>query len=184
MQHSGDVIVFRQIDPPGLRNNGQCVRQLIQVHIRSREVGFGVVLYRWFADLGCDGDAPATASVCGATDTMQLPAARLNPWENIPAPLTCGSKNVPAAELARWQADSIAIGGMYSYPKTQVQFYDCTNQATAVTAMAQLFHDQITSAKAYHCYTQADGCQGEGLGPTGNSAAMAAMTTGCVPRHQ
>jgi hypothetical protein len=131
-------------------------------------------------DLGCDGDAPATAMVCGATVTMQLPPARLNPWENT---TTCGTTGVPAADLAKWNADSIGIGGTYAYPKTRVEFFDCTYQATAVTAMAQLFHDQITSDRAYHCYSQADGCQGEGLG-TGNQEAARAMIDGCTPRHQ
>src|SRR5262249_18362237 len=71
-------------------------------------------------DLGCDGDAPPTATVCGATVTMKLPNM-LNAWERIQAPLTCGSTNVPAAELARWKADSIAVGGVYTYPNTMVQ---------------------------------------------------------------
>jgi len=130
-------------------------------------------------DLGCDGDAPATAQVCNATVTMRLPA-RVDPWENTS---TCGTTNVPAADLAKWNSDSIAVGGTYAYPKTRVEFFDCTYQATAVTAMAQLFHDQITSEKMFHCYSQADGCQGEGLG-TGNQEAARAMIAGCTPRHQ
>jgi hypothetical protein len=133
-------------------------------------------------DLGCDGDAPATAMVCGATVTMKLPSM-LDTWENIQSPLSCGSTGVPAAELERWKNDSIAIGGTYAYPKTRVEFFDCTNNATAVTAMAQLYHDTITSEKAYHCYSQADGCQGEGLG-TGAAQAVQAMLAGCTPRHQ
>jgi hypothetical protein len=36
---------------------------------------------------------------------------------------------------------------------------------------------------AYHCYKQADGCMNEGLGATGNQAAIDAMLAGCVPRH-
>jgi hypothetical protein len=139
-------------------------------------------------DLGCDGSAPATASVCGATVTMRLPPALLDPWENIKTPLTCGSTGVPAAELDRWKTDSISIGGVYAYPKTMVQFYDCTNGATAVTAMAQIYETQIEQAEAgtslvgYHCYSQADGCQGEALG-TGAMDATTAMIAGCTPRH-
>jgi len=138
-------------------------------------------------DLGCDGDAPASAEVCGETVTMQLPHS-LDGWENIAAPLACGSHDVPAAELARWQADSIAVGGTYDYPATEVQFYDCTFHATAVTAMAQLFAQLIATSEGgaarvgYHCYGEADGCHNEALG-TGTDDAIAALIAGCVPRH-
>jgi hypothetical protein len=55
--------------------------------------------------------------------------------------------------------------------------------------MAQLYYDELVAAEggvsrtAYHCYSQAEGCQGEGLGPTGSQAATQAMLDGCVPRH-
>ncbi|MEO8550194.1 MAG: hypothetical protein ABI678_09470 [Kofleriaceae bacterium] len=140
-------------------------------------------------DLGCDGDAPQTALVCGDTVRTDLPPSVAR-WENIAAPLTCGSHDVPAAELARWKADSIAIGGAYAYPKTDVEFFDCTNNATAVTAMSQVFYQTIAAASGndparagYHCYSAADGCQGEGLGSGGAAAATAALVAGCVPRH-
>jgi hypothetical protein len=138
-------------------------------------------------DLGCDGDAPATATVCGAEVTMRLPP-KVTGWENIAAPLACGSTGVPATELARWKADSIAFGGTYDYPRTRVEFFDCTNQATAVTGMAQQYYDQVMAAEggtsriSFHCYTQADGCQGENLG-TGTQDAIQAMIAGCTPRH-
>jgi len=132
-------------------------------------------------DLGCDGNAPATATVCGASVTMRLPS-KLDGWENIPAPNSCGATTNTAVEIARWQADSIGVGGVYAYPKTRVEFFDCTNQATAVTGMAQLYEMQITSDTAYHCYSQADGCQGESLG-SGAQQAIAAMQAGCVARH-
>jgi hypothetical protein len=141
-------------------------------------------------DVGCDGDAPATDVVCGATVTTRLPPV-LDGWENNQAPVTCGGHNIPSTELARWRDDSIAIGGMYSYPRTQVQFFDCTNQATAVTAMAQHYYKAIRLASnndpalsQFHCYSQADGCQGEGLGTTGDRDAVTAMITGCTPHHQ
>jgi len=140
-------------------------------------------------DLGCDGDAPPIATVCGATVTMKLPQS-VTTWEDIQPPLMCGSTNVPAAELARWNADSIAIGGAYGYPKTQVQFFACTFQATAVTAQGKLYFDLISQAAGgdpnraqYHCYTQADGCEHEQLG-TGNQDAAQALIANCVPRHQ
>jgi len=139
-------------------------------------------------DLGCDGDATANATVCGATDTLRLPGS-LTAWENIQPPLTCGSTGVPATELARWRSDSIAVGGVYDYPQTQVQFFACTFQATAVTAQGKIYFDLISQAVGgapgraqYHCYSQADGCQGEGLG-TGNSDATQALLANCVPRH-
>ncbi len=132
-------------------------------------------------DLGCDGDAPATATVCGQTVTMRLPA-KVGAWENM-APLTCGSTDVPSSDLERWRDDSIAFGGTYDYPNTRVEFFDCTNMSTAVTAMAQLYYQQITSDTAYHCYSQADGCRGEGLG-TGERVAIQAMIDGCTPRHR
>ncbi|MEO8699219.1 MAG: hypothetical protein ABI867_04220 [Kofleriaceae bacterium] len=138
-------------------------------------------------DLGCDGDAPATATVCGATVTMRLPD-KVGPWENIQPPLVCGSTNVPAAELARWKADSIGIGGVYDYPRTRVEFFDCTNNATTVTGMAQILYDQIASATtgpgaAFHCFSEADHCQGEALGD-GAVVATRAMIDGCTPRHR
>ena len=138
-------------------------------------------------DLGCNGDAPATAAVCGVSDTMKLPQ-KLSSWENIQAPLTCGSTGVPAPELERWKSDSIAYGGVYAYPKTDVEFFDCTYQATAVTAMAQIYMNAITQAEAdaglvgYHCYGQADGCVGEGLG-SGATQAVNSLLAGCKPRH-
>jgi len=133
-------------------------------------------------DLGCDGDAPATAPVCSTDATMRLPA-KLDPWENNVAPATCGATNIPAAELARWRADSIAVGTV-TYPKTEVQFYACTNRPTAVTAQGKLYFDLITAAaSSYHCYTADDGCQGEALG-TGARDAQDALIAGCVPRHQ
>jgi len=141
-------------------------------------------------DLGCNGDAPGTTTVCGASVTTRLPGSRLDDWENIQPPLSCGGSNIPATELARWRADSIAIGGVYSYPATRVQFFDCTFQATAVTAMSRIYFDLISQTEGgdpnlaqYHCYTQADGCQGEGLG-TGLGDAAQAMIAGCVPRHK
>src|SRR5262249_21161983 len=116
-------------------------------------------------DIGCNGDGPPSAIVCGATDTLRLPSS-LNSLENIPPPLVCGSTNVPAAELARWNADSIAVGGVYGYPRTQVQFFDCTFHATAVTAQSKIYFDLIAQTEGgdpnlaqYHCYSQADGCQ-------------------------
>jgi hypothetical protein len=140
-------------------------------------------------DRGCDGDAPATTTVCGATVTTRLPSA-LDAWENIHAPLSCGATSIPAAEKARWKADSIAFGGVYNYPLTRVEFFDCTNQATAVTAMAQNYFDTVFQASggdssrvAFHCYSAADGCQGEGLG-TGIQDAVNALLAGCKPRHQ
>jgi hypothetical protein len=139
-------------------------------------------------DLGCDGDAPATATVCGATVTTRLPGM-LDAWENILPPLSCGARNIPPAEKTRWRTDSIAVGGVYNYPHTRVEFFDCTNQATAVTAMAQSYFNTVLQASggdasrvAFHCYSQADGCRGEGLG-TGNQDAINAMLAGCKPRH-
>ena len=52
--------------------------------------------------------------------------------------------------------------------------------------MAQIYYQQIMTAgsdTAFHCYSQADGCQGEGLG-SGNADAVQAMIAGCTPRHQ
>jgi hypothetical protein len=141
-------------------------------------------------DLGCNGDAPATATVCGASVTMRLPSV-LDNWENIPAPLMCGSTNVPANELARWKSDSIAIGGVYDYPHTDVEFFECTYQATAVAGMSQIYEQLVMQTEAahgstgitgYHCYSQADSCHQEFLG-TGDMDATNAMIAGCVPRH-
>jgi hypothetical protein len=140
-------------------------------------------------DIGCNGDAPPTSTVCGVADTTRLPSS-LNAWENIQSPLMCGSHNVPATELARWKSDSIAVGGVYNYPQTQVQFFGCTFQATAVTVMGNAYFNLISQTEGgdpnlaqYHCYFQSDGCQGEGLG-TGMSDAKQALIANCVPRHQ
>jgi hypothetical protein len=140
-------------------------------------------------DIGCNGDAPPTSMVCGVADTTRLPSS-LNGWENIQLPLKCGSTSVPASELARWKSDSIAVGGVYNYPQTQVQFFGCTFQATAVTVMGNAYFNTISQAEGgnanlaqYHCYFQSDGCQGEQLG-TGLSDAKQALIANCVPRHQ
>ena len=79
----------------------------------------------------------------------------------------CCRAAVVAADVAKWMTDSIGVGGTYAYPKTRVEFFDCTNQSTAVTAMAQLYYQQLMAAgssTAYHCYAQSDGCLGESLG--------------------
>lgn len=138
-------------------------------------------------DLGCDGDAPPTATVCGVPVTMQLPS-KLTNWENMTSS-SCGDGNVPAAELARWKSDSIAVGGTYSFPNTHVEFFACTSAAPAVTGMAQLYHDVIAAAStddpsrvAFHCYGEADNCHGEGLG-TGDPVREQAMIVGCKPHH-
>jgi hypothetical protein len=137
-------------------------------------------------DLGCDGDAPATAELCGATVTMRLPD-KLTGWENMPPPLRCGDRAVPAGELARWRADSIAFGGSYAYPRTRVAFFDCTNNAPAVAAMSKLLYDQLAATgvtdASHTCFGVAEGCQGEGLG-TGEAVAIQAMLDGCTPRHR
>ncbi|MGE5181968.1 MAG: hypothetical protein ACM31C_07890 [Acidobacteriota bacterium] len=137
-------------------------------------------------DLGCDYSKPATAQVCSTSTTMQLPAAKLNAWEHTTG---CGSTSPSAADVATWNADSVVVGGTYNYPQTVLQFHDCTNQATAVTAMAQLYFNQVFTSEgfvnalaSYHCYTAADGCQGEDLG-TGANAAVQALIAGCTVRH-
>jgi len=133
-------------------------------------------------DLGCDGSEPATATVCGAEVTTRLPAERLDVWTNVAPPDTCGGSPISAEQVARWQEDSVAVGGVYAYPTTRVESFVCTNQATAVTYMGQLLQDLISSDKAFHCYSAEDGCKGEGLG-AGSEDVIAAMIAGCVPRH-
>jgi hypothetical protein len=140
-------------------------------------------------DLGCNGDAPPTMDVCGVQVTMRLPNF-VTPWENIQAPLTCGSTGVPADELQRWHDDSVmSTGAAYDYPHTTVDFFDCTNHATAVTGMAKLYYDEIVAAEndpqrsSYHCYGAADQCTGEGLGTRGVAEAIQAMKDRCVPSH-
>ena len=136
-------------------------------------------------DLGCDGDAPAMATVCGDPVSMQLPD-KVTAWENMT--VACGSHAVPAEELARWKDDSIAVGGTFDYPHTQVDFFDCTYNAPAVTGMSQLYYQQVeqaeggTSRTSYQCYTQADHCRGEDLGD-GDPIAIQKMIDGCRPRH-
>jgi hypothetical protein len=137
-------------------------------------------------DLGCDGNAPATTMVCGDTVTMRLPSDELTRWENMT--VACGSTSVPAAELARWKSDSIAVGGTYDYPSTRVDFFDCTNNAPAVTGMSQIFYNRIAQSEGgtdrvgYHCYSVADHCQGEDLGD-GDAVATQAMIDNCIAHH-
>jgi hypothetical protein len=138
-------------------------------------------------DLGCDGDAPRTEEVCGVDVTTRLPD-KVGPWENMPPPLTCGSTGVPPEELERWRGDSIiSDGAVYTYPDTRVEFWDCTNTGSAVTAMSHMLFDEMERADparvAYHCYSEADGCQGEGLG-TGTAVAIQAMIDGCIANHR
>jgi hypothetical protein len=141
-------------------------------------------------DLGCDHGEPATATVCGDEVTMYYsPSSRVdrqNRWENT---TTCGSTTPLASDVMKWNADSISVGGTYNYPNTELQFFDCTYNAPAVTGMAQIYYDQIvqaeggTSRVGFHCYKQADGCSGEGLGPHGDDEAIRSMIEKCVPNH-
>ena len=60
-------------------------------------------------DLGCDGSARDRGGV-RRDRHHAAPAAAPERVGEHPAPLMCGSQNVPAAELARWRDDSIASG--------------------------------------------------------------------------
>jgi hypothetical protein len=140
-------------------------------------------------DLGCDGNAPQTATVCGATVPTRLPGdGHLDQWENIPPPLACGSTAAPPTMVESWKQDSIAIGGVYAYPNTQLRFFDCTHNTTANTAMAQIYYDQIVQAEGgsamvgLQCFSAADQCSGESLG-NGGAVATQAMIDGCIARH-
>ena len=136
-------------------------------------------------DLGCDPAAPTTAMVCGVDDTMVLPGA-VGTWDNTSL---CRDPNATAEDVARWKADSVAIGGVYAYPKTDVEFYDCTYQSTAVSGEAQLYATLIAQTEGaggmvgYHCYGQADGCMMETLGPKATADFTQALIAGCIPRH-
>jgi len=119
-----------------------------------------------------------------------LRASELDRWENNQAPATCGGTNVPASELERWTQDSIVTGGTFDYPHTQIEMFDCTNNATAVTAMGQLYYDAIAQATgsnperaSYRCYSAAQGCMQENVGDSGQADVVSAMLGGCKPRH-
>jgi hypothetical protein len=138
-------------------------------------------------DIGCNGDAPQSQTVCGAPVRTDLPP-KVGTWENS---TYCNQHDIPADELARWKADSVSVGGTYVYPQTTVRFFDCTSSnATAVTAMSTYYHDAMVAAgsdpsrESYRCYTASDGCSGEDLGPQGGAEAIAAMTAGCVANHR
>jgi hypothetical protein len=137
-------------------------------------------------DLGCNADTPP-ASVCGTEVPMLLPD-KVATWENMTT--TCPAQGLAASELARLNADSVAVGGTYKFPQTQVEFFNCTYHTTANTGMAQLLYNEIVQAGqdpslvGFHCYAQSDGCMGEGLGAQGEADAIHAMIEGCTPRHQ
>jgi hypothetical protein len=106
-----------------------------------------------------------------------LPTDKLNAWENT---MACNNNPSPA-DLAKWAADSVVSpSASYDYPKTIVDFIDCTVNPNGTTGGAYFYSSQITSTHSVFCATQ---CSGEAIGTDGAAQATSAMHTQCVPRH-
>ena len=137
-------------------------------------------------DYGC---APATYAgpprvLCPLLQdaVMSLPPAKIDGWENT---TTCGASSPPIEDILKWARDSVVSPGAdYDYPKTVVDFFDCTNMPNGTTGGAFFYSSAITSPKSVFCFDgPTDGCSGEALGPGGVATLVSELTAKCVPRH-
>ena len=112
---------------------------------------------------------------------MPLPAALLDAWENTKS---CGASSPPVDDILKWARDSVVSpGAAYEYPKTAVDFFDCTNMPNGTTGGAFFYASAITSQHAVFCFDgPSDSCSGEALGK-GNATLVNEMVAKCLPRH-
>jgi hypothetical protein len=109
---------------------------------------------------------------------LQLPASLVDPWSNT---WTCGEERPHPDDLARWKADSvISPGADFSWPRTKVGFYDCTERANGTTGGAFFLSQRLTGDKDVTCFTD---CSGEELGDAGWDRVTTDVIQACVPRH-
>jgi len=132
-------------------------------------------------DYGCApqtyGGPPKTLCTDLMDAPVALPPQLMNPWENT---TTCGG-SAPAADIAKWSADSVVSAGAdYDYPQTLVTFWDCTINPNGTTGGAYFYSQKISSMHSVTCFTQ---CSGEDLGNAGWTAALQSVLADCKPRH-
>jgi hypothetical protein len=109
---------------------------------------------------------------------MELPANRIDPWDNT---WTCGDTNPHPDDLARWKADSVVSpGAEYSYPDTQVDFYNCATRPNGTAGGAFFYASEVRSDKTMTCFTD---CTMEELGDAGWRKVGERLIEQCVPRH-
>lgn len=135
-------------------------------------------------DYGC---APATYAgpprvLCPLLQDAVVPLSdKIDTWENTK---TCGAASPSVDDLLKWARDSVVSPGAdYDYPKTVVDFFDCTNMPNGTTGGAFFYSSKITSTHTVHCFDKAnDECSGEALGK-GVNVLVDEMVAKCVPRH-
>jgi hypothetical protein len=139
-------------------------------------------------DLGCSPGTPprpacpeisaAPVAYSGAVLTV------ISTWEVAPS---CGSPNPPAAEVVRWQADSVlSTGAVTSFPKTSLAAWYCVNAPDGTVGQGSLFFDAVDTDKAVHCVTAGaagGSCTGETPWPSALPDMAADLVARCVPRH-
>jgi hypothetical protein len=102
----------------------------------------------------------------------------IDTWEHTSS---CGTASPPAADVARWAADSVVSATAdYAYAQTVVDFFDCATMSNGTAGGAYFFAQAITTPHSVSCFTQ---CSGEPLGNAGVAAELTAMNSNCVPRH-
>ena len=112
---------------------------------------------------------------------MPLPPAVIDGWDNTK---TCGASAPSTDDILKWGSDSVVSPGAdYAYPKTDVDFFDCTNMPNGTTGGAFFYASAIRSTHAVYCFDGPnDGCSGEGLG-RGEGMLVDQLVAKCVARH-
>jgi hypothetical protein len=112
---------------------------------------------------------------------VPLPGPTIDKWENTK---TCGAASPSIDDILKWGTDGVVSPGAdYDYPKTSVDFFDCTNMPNGTTGGAFFYSSAIASTHAVYCFDGAnDACSGEGLGK-GAGVLVDQLVAKCVPRH-
>ncbi len=110
-------------------------------------------------------------------------------WEGTS---TCGKPSPSSANIAKWEADSVAgPGGDFVYPQTGMSWWFCLTTPNETTGQGSFLVDQVEPLGGpadVHCYGGASApsvCQNEYVfeDPGAFTAAVSEMTTRCVPNH-
>jgi hypothetical protein len=108
---------------------------------------------------------------------------------------THGDKTSPASNAA-WKGMSVvdgSDGGLFSYPKTAISGWLCSNAQNNSAAQGNYFYGQIKNASQTAAYSlhRIDNCPAaediwngtDVMGASGFTASVNAMVSGCVRRH-
>lgn len=138
-------------------------------------------------DLGCaPGAGPTTRNLCpeipAAPFTYQQASGLIDTWEET---TTCLDANPPAADIAKWAADSVVSPGAdYDYPDTLVHFWFCGNSPNEASGQGSFFVDEVLSEKSVSCVTGSCAVEPAWLDPAAKQSMIDTMTAECLPRHR